>query len=289
MKITNTFGKRLNLIRRLKNSTQTFIAEKANLSSRLIRNYESGTRNPTNDSIQKIANALEVDIWALKDIDIDINNQESVRQLFLQLEEKGLFDINDVNLKLEYIDHKPKYSINIDIPDNDNRDKIVTDIISWQMFKSRKDLADENNKEYEYWKYNIPSFKNDIMSLITKYQDLFTTGELLKLDLISAEDALQRVIEGKYESEDIKLLMQRLDGTTSPPENVRNMLYDIFINDYIPPDIIYDLFEKPNENFPNANPFNGSYVKEIYEQAKNDKKKNENQSPPKFPPNTGEK
>lgn len=207
----------------------------------------------------------------------------------MQLKEKELFDINDVHLKLEYIDHKPKYSINIDIPDDNHRNKIVTDIMTWQILKNKKDSSDEDHKSYKYWKYNIPSFKNDIMSLAAQYQDLFTTGELLKLDLISAEDALQRVIDGEYESEDIKLLMQRLDGTTSPSENVKSMLYDVFINEHIPPDIIYDLFEKPNENFSNAIPFNESYIREIYEQAKNDKKKNENQSPPKLPPNDGDK
>lgn len=57
-----TFGERLKSMRKEKKMTQAALAEKSGISSNTIFSFESGRRkNPTSDTIFKLASALNVD------------------------------------------------------------------------------------------------------------------------------------------------------------------------------------------------------------------------------------
>ena len=57
-----TFGERLKSMRKEKKMTQATLAEKSGISSNTIFSFESGRRkNPTSDTIFKLASALDVD------------------------------------------------------------------------------------------------------------------------------------------------------------------------------------------------------------------------------------
>lgn len=136
-------------IRLLKKYTQKSLAQKSQLNERLIRSYEDGTRNPKHENLQKIAQALEVDIWALRDIDIDADNPESVVQLFFQLEEKGLFDIHALKLARKDED-KEQYYLRCPI----DRETALL-IKQWQLIDSMSiDTKEKRHIIYDDWKYD---------------------------------------------------------------------------------------------------------------------------------------
>lgn len=63
--ILNTFGSTLSAIRRAKGLSQEKLGEKSNLARRYISNLESGSRNVSILTLQKLAIALEVDVEVL--------------------------------------------------------------------------------------------------------------------------------------------------------------------------------------------------------------------------------
>lgn len=58
-------GSRLREIRKDKNLSQIYVAQRANIAVNSIRLYESGKRQPRMDQLQKIASALDVPVWEL--------------------------------------------------------------------------------------------------------------------------------------------------------------------------------------------------------------------------------
>lgn len=60
-----TIGERIKEIRQEKNMTQKELGEKCGLADSAIRRYELGKANPKKETIQKIANALNIDPFSL--------------------------------------------------------------------------------------------------------------------------------------------------------------------------------------------------------------------------------
>ena len=58
----DTVGQRIKDARAQKNMTQSELADKLNISFTLISQYERGLRNPKEDTLKRIADALEVDV-----------------------------------------------------------------------------------------------------------------------------------------------------------------------------------------------------------------------------------
>lgn len=56
------FGKRLNCIRKLRGLTAQAMADRLTIGLRSYRNYESGDREPSLDTLVKIADILDVSI-----------------------------------------------------------------------------------------------------------------------------------------------------------------------------------------------------------------------------------
>ena len=68
----NTFGKKLQQIRRVKNLTQSELAEKAGINEKHISKIETGVYFPTYNTLSKILKALDIDI---KDMGLEFNTQ----------------------------------------------------------------------------------------------------------------------------------------------------------------------------------------------------------------------
>ena len=62
----DTIGERIKKIRQLKGVTQLVISDKAGINAALYRQYECGDRTPKVAQLQKIADALEIDITFLQ-------------------------------------------------------------------------------------------------------------------------------------------------------------------------------------------------------------------------------
>ena len=65
-----TVGERIKKIRLEKGLTQKQLSEKCGIDSANLRKYESGQQNPKTETLNRIADALEVDILTLTDISI---------------------------------------------------------------------------------------------------------------------------------------------------------------------------------------------------------------------------
>ena len=90
-------GAKIRHLRKCKNYTQEYLAEKADLSSRQIVHIENGQSTPTIQTLQSIAKALDVSFNELFDNDsydsIDIVRSKS---------HKLLDSLNEDNLRLFY-------------------------------------------------------------------------------------------------------------------------------------------------------------------------------------------
>lgn len=75
-------GERIKILRTRKGLKQKELAELCGMSESQIGQYENGIRNPKYQTLEKIANALEVDVaiisWfpirSIDELDIDLNN-----------------------------------------------------------------------------------------------------------------------------------------------------------------------------------------------------------------------
>lgn len=164
---------KLKKLRKLKQFTQQSLAQKSQLNERLIRSYEDGTRNPKDKNLQKLAQALDVDIWTLRDIDIDADNSESIAQLFFQLEEKGLFnnDLITISRDDDRGDGKEQCYLTYPI------DRATALLIKqWKLIDSMSiDTKEEGHITYDDWKYDKEKRKlaNEVMQKIIEQDPIF--------------------------------------------------------------------------------------------------------------------
>lgn len=73
---TQTIGKRVRQIRKMKGITQGQLASLTGLSTMSIRRYEGGERIITEDTLQRISEALEVPVWELLDHENSVKFRE---------------------------------------------------------------------------------------------------------------------------------------------------------------------------------------------------------------------
>lgn len=117
-----------------------------------IGNYENGARFPKEEQLQKIAAALDVNIWALKDIDIDINDTEAIRQLFFQFDEKDFFNSMpfDISKEDNRGDGQEQFYLTVPI----DRGTAIF-VKQWQIMRNTS-LPVEGHEDitYDEWKYD---------------------------------------------------------------------------------------------------------------------------------------
>lgn len=143
-----TLGEKIKKYRLMKNWTQKELGIKAGFPSATadsrIRKYEKDVMAPKNDIRQKIADALDVDLSALSDINVE--TYEDVMYIFFELEEK-------LGMSIEKKDGKTYLSF-----DDSNKDiaMLITYMNLWKNQKdslaSDSDTSEEQKKNYELWK-----------------------------------------------------------------------------------------------------------------------------------------
>lgn len=134
----NIIGENIKRIRKEKELTQKELAEKCNLATITIRQYESGKREPKYETLSKIANALNVSILdltlsksyepkyiTLNDIQIKIkeeatDSRETFKRLIDYIEQLNKMGQNKAIEQVELLTKIPEYKKE---PGNDNQDQ----------------------------------------------------------------------------------------------------------------------------------------------------------------------
>ncbi len=257
-----SINEKIRAIRKYRQLSQKDIQERTGINDRQVQMYESGKRTPKAENLEKIADALDVDVWALKDLDIDPNSPRSLAHLLFLLEENGVFSIDDIQPETEYVDHKPVYRLSFPCAE-----ELIYLVGAWKYH------ADESNFKLESidcWKDGVLQ-KNSLglLPLGEATQDYYPTSYKLDLDLIGYKEALDLLEKGNYTEQDFERLMRRLDLDTAfarDPEAIERMT-SIFAAGIIPEEFIHPLFEVQYPPFDFPIIASGA-LRKAYDQAK---------------------
>ena len=87
-----TVAENIKRIRKEKHLTQKQLGEKCGMSESTLRQYEIGYRNPKIETIKKIADALEVGLWEIVELDqMDLDTRiQEIKKMISQLTPEGL-------------------------------------------------------------------------------------------------------------------------------------------------------------------------------------------------------
>lgn len=135
-------GSRIRDIRELRRYSQKHLGELTGIHEVLIRRYEYGDRNPKAPQLQKIADALEVNINLLTDpklvSDIDV--------MF------ALFDLEKSRKGVKFI--QQGHDVYVNFGDFNLNEMLL----EWMEKKEELSAMDEKDAEIEYekWKMNFP-------------------------------------------------------------------------------------------------------------------------------------
>lgn len=139
-----TIGEKIRKFRLEKNLTQKELAIMCRNSESAIRNYELGNRTPNMDQLQVIADALQINVYALSDPSIDTYTG-AIHTLFAMEEAYGLHPITDEDGQI-YL-----------TVDYQKGGALQDSIEAWSKIyeKLRKEAVSES--EYYDWKSKYPS------------------------------------------------------------------------------------------------------------------------------------
>ena len=85
--ILTVFGKRLRSLRRAKDMTQEQVAERAGLSLQSVGEIERGRGNPTLVNVERLSDALDVELTELFDLgDVKMTREQAVQEILARLE-----------------------------------------------------------------------------------------------------------------------------------------------------------------------------------------------------------
>ncbi len=141
-------GDKIKKYRVLRGLTQTKLGEMVGFSrttaNSRIRKYETNEMAPKADIRQKIALALNVDMSALSDI--DIQTEEDIMQVLFYLEETK-------NMSVERTGNK--INLSFDCDDSENA-KLLGYLCSWASVKSNTVSDEASLQQYNIWKAQFP-------------------------------------------------------------------------------------------------------------------------------------
>src|SRR5574344_1292138 len=137
--IMNT-GKKIKLIRTFRGLTQKELGEACGIHEVAIRKYELGKNLPKPEQLRKIAEALNVNVNALAEFDIEADGD--VLPLLFAIDE--VFDIS-----LKDVDGQPGMFFN-----NKNLVQFLKD---WQAMKELLASGQQTTDNYDIWKTIRPS------------------------------------------------------------------------------------------------------------------------------------
>ena len=141
-----TIGNKIRFFRNLRGYTQDELGHKIGLQGDRVRQYESGIRTPKADMLKAIADALDVDVAALSDI--NITSEEDIMHILFELEDN--FSIN-----IEKQDGKTVLVID----NEDSRNAVLNTYLNYwydkkQVFSLDKysDAKDPRVIDYRSWR-----------------------------------------------------------------------------------------------------------------------------------------
>lgn len=159
-----TIGNKIRYYRNLRGYTQEELGQKVGLQGDRVRQYENGIRTPKADLLKAFADALDVDIAALSDI--NIKSAEDIMHILFEIEDHYLINIEK---------HDGKTVLVID-DETDCNSVLSTYLNYWydkrQVFALDKitDFRDPRLKEYKNWRgrfiTNEITFENSILQNI---------------------------------------------------------------------------------------------------------------------------
>ena len=133
-------GKKIKLIRTFRGLTQKELGEACGIHEVAIRKYELGKNLPKSEQLRKIAEALNVNVNALAEFDIEADGD--VIPLLFAIDE--VFDIS-----LKDVDGEPGMFFN-----NKNLVQFLKD---WQAMKELLASGQQTTDNYDIWKTIRPS------------------------------------------------------------------------------------------------------------------------------------
>lgn len=165
--IAERIGKRIKKIRLYRNMTIIDLSKKVKVSSDLMRKYEKGQRTPKDDTLQAIADVLNVSVLALTD---PILNDE-VRIMY------ALFELNN-NYGIDIIYSNDKYYIGIN--NTIYLDKYVKE---WSRL-----LDDTDTTKLTEWELNFPKYYNEKDDIEKRKEELKEKIEKYQKELKRLEE-----------------------------------------------------------------------------------------------------
>ena len=164
-----TIGNKIRYYRDLRGYTQAELGQKLGLQADRIRQYENDVRTPKKDLLKAIADALDVDVTALSDINVQV--EADVMHVLFGLEDKYSIDIEKIDGKTAII-----------IDNEDSRNTTLNTYLNFwydkrQVFSLDKytDNRDPRVIEYKSWRGRFSSHEHDFeTSIILNVRDNYS-------------------------------------------------------------------------------------------------------------------
>jgi transcriptional regulator with XRE-family HTH domain len=134
-------GKKIKLIRTFRKLTQKELGSMTGIHEVAIRKYELGKNVPKQDQLRKIAEALQVNVNALAEY--DVQDVSDIMPL--------LFAIDDVyDVKIRDLDGVPGIFF--------ENDRLIHFLKDWRVMKESLQNSEAFGSSYEIWKTVRPSY-----------------------------------------------------------------------------------------------------------------------------------
>lgn len=187
--ISSLVAKNIAALRVGKKYTQKELAEKIGLAKTSITNYETGTREPSFEILQNIANALEVDIQTFFKEKVDASDfltsfpiSNKIPIISHASAGKGIFGIEEI---LDYIELPQKLSTKCDFATYVTGNSMEPKIFHGDIICIKRDIILENgdiglfflNDNIYVKKFNFNPFTNEfsLISLNKNYDPIIIT------------------------------------------------------------------------------------------------------------------
>ena len=260
-----TIGQKIRFYRDLRGYTQAQLGGKVGLQADRIRQYETDVRTPKMDKLKEIAEALDVDVAALSDI--DVKTEEDLMQIIFELEDR-------YSMHMQKIDGKA-----VLVFDNADKNNSVINTYLNFWYDKRQAFALESGsdtrlKEYMSWRGRFGSNEKAFEEGIIQKLEAAYKAEVEKLTKAKAKHCVT--------TSDLTRLLCKispdviLETTTKRNPHSRNVSYgfvfdaakllkaDSYSKDFAL--FLYELsyFKKLGCNWHSAIEYSGSAIKIVY-------------------------
>ena len=206
-----TVGEKIKFARQLRGMTQKELGLKVGFSESTadnrIRQYEMGKMKPKEDKLELIAEALEVDVDALSDIDIGTVAGNRLPHLLFEMERENGLTVQKVGDKF-MMSFDPEHQVGEfynealsawyyarkKYLENDGSDKDLHSYYLWTLeypFSIMKEEAILSEKIKEKYKDQIESEKENIsIKTVSDFIKIFEDMSLAKIDYIISENQM---------------------------------------------------------------------------------------------------